>query len=181
MIDGDPSAYDESLVDQWSFLTDEDELTKRDLKVHKRNSIFETREDTFDNVEEVYHIRCSAMAFSNSTACLSIFQGGAANTIVKMPKDIGAGPYARVVRLVPLGTTKRDIHPRASTDTYELTVDYDFEAASASEEEKGDVNFRVDYTNLLEYWYALSALPGSWIYFSFSFFFPPFSFGLPDL
>ncbi|KAJ5379955.1 uncharacterized protein N7496_002383 [Penicillium cataractarum] len=87
--------------------------------------MFEKRDDTFDNEIEVYHIRCDAMSV-NVSACLSIFKGGAANTIVKMPKGIGAGLYARVISLVPLGTQKRDISARSLLDTYELTVDYDF-------------------------------------------------------
>jgi hypothetical protein len=151
MIDGDPDAYDESLVDQWSFLTDEGELTKRSLNTHERRSMFENRNDTFDNTVEIYHIQCFSY-FQNSTTCTSIFNAGASNTIVKMPKDIGAGPYARVISLELLNSTskKRDILPRSTTETYKLTVDYDL--AAASEEEKGDVNFRIDYTNLLEYW-----------------------------
>lgn len=40
--------------------------------------------------------------------------------------------------------------PRDTSQVYELTVHYDL--AAASEEEKGDVNFRIDYTNLLNYW-----------------------------
>lgn len=152
MFDGTSDAYDESLVGQWEFLSDEQELRKRDLKLHKRQNIFETRNDTFDNVEEKYHIRCSAMAV-NASACQSIFEGGAPNTIVKLPKGTGAGPYARVISLVPLGSNKRDVHPRSPVDTYELTVDYDLAAASA--DRKSNVNFRVDYTNLIGYWYVL--------------------------
>lgn len=152
MIDGDTSAYDESLVDQWTFLTDEGELGKRDLQLHKRNNMLEYRNDTFENVVETYHIQCTSLTV-NDTSCSSIFQGGARNTIVKMPKDIGAGPYARVLSLVPLTSPEANVRPRSSTDTYELTVDYDL--AGASEENKGDVNFRVDYTNLLEYWYVV--------------------------
>uniref|UniRef100_A0A093VIR1 chitinase n=2 Tax=Talaromyces marneffei PM1 TaxID=1077442 RepID=A0A093VIR1_TALMA len=161
MIDGDPEAYDESLVDQWSFLVDEEQLTKRSLKMHERRSIFEYRDDTFDNEVEVYHIQCSTTFINGTSGCMSIFQGGANNTIVKMPKDIGAGPFARVISLVPVGSTgksgRSNILPRSSTDTYELTVDYDLAGASA--ERSGDVNFRVDYTNLLEYWKDITDTP----------------------
>ncbi|KAL3703111.1 hypothetical protein TMatcc_010299 [Talaromyces marneffei ATCC 18224] len=161
MIDGDPEAYDESLVDQWSFLVDEEQLTKRSLKMHERRSIFEYRDDTFDNEVEVYHIQCSTTFINGTSGCMSIFQGGANNTIVKMPKDIGAGPFARVISLVPVGSTgksgRSNILPRSSTNTYELTVDYDLAGASA--ERSGDVNFRVDYTNLLEYWKDITDTP----------------------
>ncbi|KAJ5204380.1 bacteriodes thetaiotaomicron symbiotic chitinase, partial [Penicillium cinerascens] len=161
MIDGDPEAYDESLVDQWSFLVDEEQLTKRFLKIHERRSIFESRDDTFDNEVEVYHIQCSSSFINGTSGCISIFQGGANNTIVRMPKDIGAGPFARVISLVPMGSTgksaRSNILPRSSTNTYELTVDYDFAGASA--ERDGDVNFRVYYTNLLEYWKDITNTP----------------------
>ncbi|PYH81931.1 hypothetical protein BO82DRAFT_414323 [Aspergillus uvarum CBS 121591] len=158
MIDGDTKAYDESLVDQWTFLTDQQELRKRDLKLHTRHSIFEHRNDTFENVVEVYHIQCINL-FVNGTACTSVFEGGASNTIVKMPDDIGAGPYARIISLVPLSINRTSIIPRSTGDIYELTVDYDF--AAAAEEQKGDVNFRIDYTNLQEYWYQITDTPSS--------------------
>ncbi|KAJ5918124.1 hypothetical protein N7454_010499 [Penicillium verhagenii] len=158
MIDGDTSAYDESLVDQWTFLTDEQELRKRDLKKHKRDNIFEQRNDTFDNVVEIYHIQCVNL-FLNGTACTSVFEGGASNTIVKMPEDTGAGPYARIISLVPLDTKQSDILPRSTSHVYELTVDYDF--AAAADEKKGDVNFRIDYTNLQEYWKQITDTPAS--------------------
>lgn len=144
MIDGDVDSYSESLVDKWSFLTDEETLSKRNLKFHKRDHIFEYREDTFDNAVEVYHIRCT------TDGCDDIFKGGAPSTIVKMPTDIGAGPYARVVSLTPWGSSTQNLKPRSADEEYEMTVDYDFKAASP--EKKGNVNFRVDYTNLQEYW-----------------------------
>ncbi|RDH30342.1 hypothetical protein BDQ94DRAFT_161391 [Aspergillus welwitschiae] len=158
MIDGDASAYDESLVDQWTFLDDENELSKRGLKMHKRHNLFEHRNDTFDNVIETYHIQCVSL-FVNGSACTSIFNGGASNTIVKMPADIGAGPYARVIKLAPVGSDRSDMKPRSTGEVYELTVDYDF--AAAAEEQKGDVNFRIDYTNLQEYWKDITDTPAS--------------------
>jgi hypothetical protein len=146
MIDGDTDAYDESLVDQWTFLDDDDStILKRNVR--KRN-IFEARSDTFDNAVEKYRIKCSSL-LQDSSGCQTIFSGGASNTIVKMPLYRGAGPYARVISLVLEGSTT-GLNSRSSDDVYELTVDYDL--AAASEEEKGDVNFRIDYTNLLEYW-----------------------------
>ncbi|KAJ5712178.1 hypothetical protein N7488_006334 [Penicillium malachiteum] len=157
MIDGDPESYSEALVDQWTFLTDEDELTKRDLKLHRRSTIFEARNDTFDNVVEKYHIQCTWL-FEGESGCDDIFQGGPSNTIVKMPKDVGAGPYARVISLVPWKSTG-SLKPRSTDETYELTVDYDLPAAA--EEKKGDVNFRIDYTNLLDYWEEITSAPAS--------------------
>ncbi|KAJ5705359.1 hypothetical protein N7536_001048 [Penicillium majusculum] len=153
MIDGDVDSYSESLVDKWSFLTDEGTLSKRNLKFHKRDHIFEYREDTFDNAVEVYHVRCT------SDGCDDIFKGGAPSTIVKMPTDIGAGPYARVVSLTPWGSSTQNLKPRSADEEYEMTVDYDFKAASP--EKKGNVNFRVDYTNLQEYWNEITDAPAS--------------------
>ncbi|KAJ5672187.1 hypothetical protein N7507_001314 [Penicillium longicatenatum] len=99
MIDGDTSAYDESLVDQWTFLTDEQELSKQDLKHHKR----EMHQSLCQRIKLQFFVR--------------------------------------------------------RCEVYELTVDYDL--ASAATEAKGDVNFRVDYTNLLEYWNEITDSPGS--------------------
>lgn len=150
MVDGDTDAYDESLVDQWTFLEDGGLNSKRDGGPRKKRDIFTFREDTFDNVVETYIIRCASL--DEDTRCKTIFSGGASNTIVKMPSYHGSGPYARVISLVPQHSSEKrsNILPRDTNQAYELTVDYDL--ASASEEEKGDVNFRVDYTNLLDYW-----------------------------
>ncbi|OKL57184.1 hypothetical protein UA08_07332 [Talaromyces atroroseus] len=156
MIDADDSAYDESLVDQWSFLTDETELQNRNLKVHKRHSLFEHRNDTFDNVVEVYHIQCINL-YADANPCTSIFKGGAPNTIVKMPENVGAGPYARVIGLSPLSSNEMNLPPRSTDEVYELKVDYDFAAAAA--DEKGDVYFRIDYTNLQGYWDEITDTP----------------------
>lgn len=43
-----------------------------------------------------------------------------------MPKDLGAGLYARVIRLVPIGSqsTSSNIKARSTSEVYELTVDY---------------------------------------------------------
>ncbi|KAJ5653046.1 hypothetical protein N7490_000049 [Penicillium lividum] len=131
--------------------TNDDKLRKRDLKFHKRSSIFANTNDTFDNMIETYLIQYTNL-YINGSNCNSLFESGASNTIVKMPKDLGARPYARVISLVPFGSqsTLSNIKARSTSEVYELTVDYDL--ASAATEEKGNINFRVDYTNLLEYW-----------------------------
>ncbi|KUI70319.1 Chitotriosidase-1 [Cytospora mali] len=159
MIDGDESAYDESLVDQWSFLDSNDnELKRRGARLSSRD-IFAFRNDTFENVVENYRIRCgSSSLYVNGTGCQSIFIGGARNTIVKMPTHIGAGPYARVISLEPINSSvNTSVKARADEQVYELTVDYHL--AAAAEDNKGDVNFRVDYTNLLEYWSDVTDTP----------------------
>ncbi|KAK9413532.1 hypothetical protein SUNI508_11854 [Seiridium unicorne] len=156
MITGDTSAYDESLVDQWTFLDDDsEELSKRDTKGKaKKRDLFTNNGDTFSNVVETHRIKCnSPLRYGNETGCQSIFKGGARNTIVKMPDHVGAGPYARVVSLERVASNKRD----TTEEEYELTTDYDL--AAAAEEEKGAVNFRIDYTNLLEYWDEITDTP----------------------
>jgi hypothetical protein len=35
MIDGDPDAYNETLVNQWTFLTDAEQLAKHQLRHHE--------------------------------------------------------------------------------------------------------------------------------------------------
>ncbi|OJJ36372.1 hypothetical protein ASPWEDRAFT_108842 [Aspergillus wentii DTO 134E9] len=158
MIDGDTDAYDQSLVDQWTFLDDSGGAlhSKRSTTEH---NLFGSRDDTFDHVEETYQIKCSSL-LKNDTGCHSIFSGGASNTIVKMPANVGAaGPYARVISLTPRGsTTKRgNVLPRSAGQVYDMKVDYDL--AAAGEEEKGDVNFRVDFTNLQGYWDKITDSP----------------------
>lgn len=101
IITGDTSAYDESLVDQWTFLDDDSsEVSKRGIngKAIKRN-LFASGNDTFQNVVETHRIRCnSLLKYANETGCQSIFKGGAPNTIVKMPDHIGAGERSTFTR-----------------------------------------------------------------------------------
>ncbi|OBT62696.1 hypothetical protein VE03_07107 [Pseudogymnoascus sp. 23342-1-I1] len=158
MITGDEDAYDESLVDQWTFLDDDQQvLSKRDSAGKKiKRDIFTKREDTFDNVVETHRITCNSLGkYANETRCQSIFKGGAKNTIVKMPDHAGAGPYARVISLEPVTSSKR----ATTQQEYELVTDYDL--AAAAEEAKGNVNFRIDYTNLLEYWDEITDEPAT--------------------
>ncbi|OBT52519.1 hypothetical protein VE04_06299 [Pseudogymnoascus sp. 24MN13] len=151
MIDGDTAAYSESLVDQWGFLDDDSNLSKRKIK---KRDMFTKQNDTFDNVVETYTIKCLNLA-----GCEGLFEKGASNTIVKLPDSIGAGPYARIISLEPIGSTKRssNIVPRSVGDTYNLVVDYDL--AGAAVEQKGDVNFRIDYSNLVDYWADVTDTP----------------------
>ncbi|KAJ8130004.1 hypothetical protein O1611_g3626 [Lasiodiplodia mahajangana] len=154
MLEGDPEAFDQSLKTKWTFVDEVDqELSKRDSngKRYKRN-YFQDPKDAFNNVREKFRIRCNSRELdTDGTACSSIFKGGARNTIVELPDHVGQGPFARVISLEPVSghSFARNLGPRAQ-EVYDLEIDYDL--AAAAEDEKGDVRFRVDYSNLESYW-----------------------------
>lgn len=86
--------------------------------------------------------------------CDTIFDGGAADTVVEMPHECGPGKYAMVVSIEPHEDKIVPRHlegriPQSST-IYNLTFDYGFHRLS--KRGKSDVLFRVDYSDSPDYW-----------------------------
>ena len=86
--------------------------------------------------------------------CDTIFEGGAADTVVEMPHECGPGKYAMVVSIEPHEDKVVPRHldgriPQSST-IYNLTFDYGFHRLS--KRGKSEVLFRVDYSDSPDYW-----------------------------
>lgn len=158
LLDGDEDSFQGEFDSAWVFLETEDEtwnLKKRDW-AEKRT--FKHRNDTFEN--EVEHFRVFCPHGMESELCNAIFKGRATDTIIKMPSGIGAGPYSRIVQFDVSQNqtlTKRALRRKRQTSEeqredviFDLVVDYNFAAINA--EDKGPVQFRVDFSNLVEYW-----------------------------
>jgi superfamily I DNA and/or RNA helicase len=85
---------------------------------------------------------------------------------VPRARHFGEGPFARVVSIREADASyelsrhylvKREAEAN-NNPVYRLKIDYNFQAIRNS---KGPINMRVDYTNLLEYWKAVTDTPES--------------------
>ncbi|KAI0350483.1 hypothetical protein OH77DRAFT_1430947 [Trametes cingulata] len=99
---------------------------------------------------------CKKAENDSSSGCSAVFEGGAQNTIVKLPSGCG-GPYARLHSLqvndsLALPESHAAMKP-ASNPVYDLQFDFEFgrmsETRAASD---GEVLLRVDATTLPGYW-----------------------------
>jgi chitinase len=97
-----------------------------------------------------------------SEQCEAVWQGGVEDTIIKLPHHVGEGPFARIVSMklagedypLPLHHLKhRSLDGLHENPVYEVKVDYNFHLAR---QDRGPVQMRVDYTNLLGYWDELT-------------------------
>lgn len=117
----------------------------------------------FEHSEETFHVYCNYR--EDSDKCKRVFQGGAEDTIIRLPSHVGEGPFARVVSMRKASANfklpKHHLKHR-STDAlddnpvYEVKIDYEF---SQVRQDRGHVNIRVDYTNLMEYWDEVTEAP----------------------
>lgn len=72
----------------------------------------------------------------DDSGCAHVFTGQAMNTIVRMPKSCGLGPYARVATLEEhpdqhILSPEHQIRKRSTEKVYSLTFDYNFLAVPA--------------------------------------------------
>lgn len=125
----------------------------------KRNFVTTNRtliDAVFDHHEEVFDVYCNFPP--GSPQCESVWEGGVEDTIISLPDHVGEGPFARVVsmELVAEDYTLPGHHlqHRAAdglhdNPVYRVKVDYNFHLVR---QDRGPVQIRVDYTNLLGYW-----------------------------
>ncbi|EJD50572.1 hypothetical protein AURDEDRAFT_112184 [Auricularia subglabra TFB-10046 SS5] len=84
-------------------------------------------------------IRCT----TGDAACAALFEGDAADTIVRLPDDCGTGPFARVVRTEDV--TKRGSVWRRAVEEHAVVLDYDFSQIQRAD---GDVSFAITTSNV---------------------------------
>nr|POE90696.1 chitinase-3-like protein 1 [Quercus suber] len=153
MLDGGPESLSNSFGDDFT-------VAKRFAPpTNKRRSLLTSNQTvldaTFEHAEETIYVYCNHEP--GSPQCEHIFMGGAPDTIISLPPHVGEGPYARIVHMVKADDTynlpDRHLRSRAldgnTNAVYELKFDYNFHMIR---DDKGPVNMRIDYTNLLPYW-----------------------------
>ncbi|EFR03335.1 chitinase A1 [Nannizzia gypsea CBS 118893] len=154
VLDGDQDALQGNFPRDFVFVH-KDDGTGNPLR--RRETL--TRDDpdlmswVFEHEESEHLVYCRN---GRGQHCEKIFSGGAADTIIGLPRHIGSGPYARVVSMEPVDNSelpkyhirKRSAEAHNST-VYKLLFDYNFQAIRRSDSR---VNIRIDYTNLVPYW-----------------------------
>jgi hypothetical protein len=129
-----------------------------------RRDIF-TRNQTiidqvFEHAEQTFHAYCNFPP--GSEECQAVFEGGADDTIIGLPDHFGEGPFARVVSMQPVAShyelpkhhvTHRSLNGLQDNPIYHIKIDYAFHLVR---QDRGPVQIRVDYTNLLGYWSKLT-------------------------
>lgn len=159
MLDGPDHAISHSFAKDFTVVRREEKITVTKRSIITRNQTI--LDSTFDHKEETMHVYCNHRP--GSPRCDQIFLGGAADTIIKLPAHVGEGPFGRIISVHPITNfelpkhhiesrhLKRNTHP-----IFKVDFDYDFHMIKRAD--GATVNMRVDYTNLLPYWYACRAL-----------------------
>lgn len=153
MLDGPASSLDNDFSDEFTVARRSEAPPRRKRSILPSNRTL--LDNTFEHEEETVHIYCNYPAGSDQ--CNKVFLGGAEDTVIKLPDHIGEGPFARIVSMEPAYPDYRlpGHHLRSrslnslDTPVYKMTYDYNFHLVTRDD---GDVNLRVDYTNLLGYW-----------------------------
>ncbi|KAF9559713.1 hypothetical protein CPC08DRAFT_505392 [Agrocybe pediades] len=111
--------------------------------------------DPTSDQEQKVAAYCARPIDDEESGCGHVFIDGAKDTIVRLPKTCGLGPYARVVSLeLHHNQSTLDAHhaKRAQSDVYLLHFDYNFAAIPSS---NGPVLMRADLTDIPGYWDAM--------------------------
>ena len=134
---------------------------KREIVTNNQTKI----DQVFDHAEETFYVYCSYPA--GSQQCEDVWAGGVEDTIIRLPNHVGEGPFARIVSMKPAGEDyalpshhiqHRSLDGLHDNPVYELKIDYNFHLVR---DDRGPVQIRVDYTNLLGYWKELTDSPHS--------------------
>lgn len=164
MLDGPPGSIDSSFGDTYTVVQSGDSstteqanrLVKRSLVTHNATVMA----SNFDNTSETLYVYCRYA--TGSDRCNRIFNKGAVDTIIRLPRHVGEGPWARVVSMDRVVHTEAalpsyHIRKRAAQDNlnpvYKLVIDYNFQ--DIQDTAKQPVNMRVDFANLEDYWQTI--------------------------
>ncbi|KAF8531281.1 hypothetical protein JB92DRAFT_3105427 [Gautieria morchelliformis] len=100
------------------------------------------------NGTHTFQMTCSG-ASNQTRYCGHVYQGGAANTIVRLPENCGKGPFARIVSASNKTTIARGVTNSTANATIAgtpfVTLDYNFAQIPTS---RGKASFAVTSTNL---------------------------------
>ncbi|KAI8276438.1 hypothetical protein K4K59_009788 [Colletotrichum sp. SAR11_240] len=158
MLNGEEEAIDDNFQKSYTVVrhTVSVPRVKRDI-LTKNQTVLER---VFEHVEETFQAYCNFPPGADE--CEAVWNGGAEDTIIRLPDHVGEGPFARVISMMPVGNDyqlpKHHLQHRSldgihHNPVYEVKVDYNFHLAR---QDRGPVQFRVDFTNLLGYWSELT-------------------------
>ena len=158
MLNGHKEAIDDSFSETHTVVrrTAEIPKVKREILTNNKTLL----DSVFDHSEETFHVYCNYPVGDDRYAQVWA-AGGVEDTIIHLPDHIGEGPFARIVSMDPVKDYHPGKHHLAHRSTsgidenpiYQVKIDYNFHLAR---QDRGNVNIRVDYTNLLSYWKELT-------------------------
>ncbi|KAF7548173.1 hypothetical protein G7Z17_g7224 [Cylindrodendrum hubeiense] len=154
MLNGEKEAIDDEFGDTHTI------VSRSALPSKRKREILTTNQTTLDNVfehaEETLYVYCNYPPGSDK--CNAVWSGGVEDTIIRLPAHVGEGPFARVVHMREANKNykvpkhhldHRSFNSLHDNPVYELKIDYNFHLVR---DDRGPVQIRVDYTNLLGYW-----------------------------
>ncbi|KAI8153671.1 hypothetical protein K4K49_008338 [Colletotrichum sp. SAR 10_70] len=158
MLDGEEEAIDNNF--QMSYT-----VVRRTVSVPRVKRVILTKNQTvlervFEHVEKTFQVYCNFPPGADEFE--AVWNGGAEDTIIRLPDHVGEGPFARVISMMPGGNDyqlpKHHLQHRSldgiyDNPVYEVKADYNFNLAR---QDRGPVQIRVDFTNLLGYWSELT-------------------------
>lgn len=157
LLDGPADALQTQFASRWVFVHPDDGTQKR--IVTRENLLSDDPNlltSTFTHEQSWHLVYCRK---GQDTECQKILLNGASDTIISLPKHIGSGPIARVVRMhlvSAIELPKHHIRKRevenSDSAVYNLTLDYAFESIQRDTK----INMRVDYSNLNGYWDSMT-------------------------
>lgn len=161
MLNGPKEAIDDTFDESYTIVRRSAAVpnVKREILTTNKTQI----DGVFDHSEEILHAYCNHPP--GSEQCNAVFQGGVEDTIIRLPHHVGEGPFARIVYMKPVGPDAslpkhhlehRSIDNLDGNPVYEVKIDYAFHEVR---QDRGNVNIRVDFTNLLGYWEELTDSP----------------------
>ncbi|KAJ5000686.1 hypothetical protein K4K48_002347, partial [Colletotrichum sp. SAR 10_66] len=158
MLNGEEEAIDDNFQKSYTVVrrTVSVPRVKRDMLTKNQT----VRERVFEHVEKTFQVYCNFPPGADE--CDAVWNGGAEDTVIRLPDHVGEGPFARVISMMPVGIDyqlpKHHLQHRSldgihDNPVYEVKVDYNFHLAR---QDRGLVQIRVDFTNLLGYWSELT-------------------------
>jgi chitinase len=157
MLNGHKEAIDDTFAQSHTVVRRTAEIphVKREIITNNKTLL----DSVFDHVEETFYAYCNYPA--GDDRCAGIWAGGVEDTIIRLPNHIGEGPFARVVSMdvaEDYNPGKHHLVHRSTNNIeenpiYRVKIDYNFHLAR---QDRGNVNIRIDYTNLLGYWKELT-------------------------
>ncbi|KAI8181125.1 hypothetical protein K4K51_002076 [Colletotrichum sp. SAR 10_75] len=154
MLNGEEEAIDDNFQKSYTVVrrTVSVPRVKRDIWTKNQTVL----ERVFEYVEETFQVYCNFPPRADE--CDAVWNGGAEDTIIRLPDHVGEGPFARVISMMPVGNDyqlprhhlqHRSLDGIHDNPVYEVKVDYNFHLAR---QDRGPVQIRVDFNNLLGYW-----------------------------
>lgn len=159
MLNGPPGSINNAFGDDFTVVSQQEPVAVRSRSLITSNRTL--LDSVFNHAEETVQVYCNHPA--DSPACRRIFYKGAADTIIRLPRHVGQGPWARIISMeknhspdLPFWIIRKRDVTENQNGIYTLKFDYNFHLIQRADE---PVLIRIDYTNIQEYWKKITNSP----------------------